>query len=77
RRRNKTLTARCRGVIGSAYPNDTLKPDSVDSVKNVDENRLFSGHPMRQITCTRPHHQLTNTNTWKPDSQGLVFPVWP
>ncbi|WP_262368829.1 hypothetical protein, partial [Salmonella enterica] len=26
---------------------------------------------MKQITFTPRHHQLTNTNTWTPDSQWL------
>ncbi|WP_103398353.1 DUF3748 domain-containing protein, partial [Salmonella enterica] len=32
---------------------------------------------MKQITFTPRHHQLTNTNTWTPDSQWLVFDVRP
>jgi hypothetical protein len=32
---------------------------------------------MKQITFTSRHHQLTNTQTWTPDSQWLVFDVRP
>lgn len=32
---------------------------------------------MKQITFARRNHQLTNTNTWTPDSQWLVFDVRP
>ncbi|MCS2157687.1 DUF3748 domain-containing protein [Scandinavium sp. H11S7] len=32
---------------------------------------------MKQITFTSRHHQLTNTQTWTPDSQCLVFDVRP
>lgn len=32
---------------------------------------------MKQITFTARHHQLTNTQTWTPDSQWLVFDVRP
>lgn len=32
---------------------------------------------MQQITFTPRHHQLTNTNTWTPDSHWLVFDVRP
>ncbi|HFZ8994828.1 TPA: DUF3748 domain-containing protein [Citrobacter freundii] len=32
---------------------------------------------MKQITFSRRHHQLTNINTWTPDSQWLVFDVRP
>ncbi|MDT1795166.1 hypothetical protein, partial [Salmonella enterica] len=30
---------------------------------------------MKQNTFTPRHHQLTNTNTWTPDSPWLVFDV--
>ncbi|MDT1785756.1 hypothetical protein QLF84_22175, partial [Salmonella enterica subsp. enterica serovar Oslo] len=30
---------------------------------------------MKQITFKPRHHQLTNTQTWTPDSQWLVFDV--
>ncbi|WMY76828.1 DUF3748 domain-containing protein [Buttiauxella selenatireducens] len=32
---------------------------------------------MKQLTFAPRHHQLTNTNTWTPDSQWLVFDVRP
>jgi hypothetical protein len=32
---------------------------------------------MKQITFASRHHQLTNTQTWTPDSQWLVFDVRP
>lgn len=32
---------------------------------------------MKQITFTPRNHQLTNINTWTPDSQWLVFDVRP
>jgi len=32
---------------------------------------------MKQITFTSRHHQLTNTQTWTPDSEWLVFDVRP
>ncbi|QMG39049.1 DUF3748 domain-containing protein [Citrobacter freundii] len=32
---------------------------------------------MKQVTFTPRHHQLTNINTWTPDSQWLVFDVRP
>jgi hypothetical protein len=32
---------------------------------------------MKQITFASRHHQLTNTRTWTPDSQWLVFDVRP
>ncbi|MFS9434823.1 DUF3748 domain-containing protein [Citrobacter sp. C348] len=32
---------------------------------------------MKQVTYTPRHHQLTNINTWTPDSQWLVFDVRP
>lgn len=32
---------------------------------------------MKQITFAARHHQLTNINTWTPDSQWLVFDVRP
>lgn len=32
---------------------------------------------MKQITFTPRNHLLTNTNTWTPDSQWLVFDVRP
>lgn len=32
---------------------------------------------MKQITFTLRNHQLTNINTWTPDSQWLVFDVRP
>jgi hypothetical protein len=32
---------------------------------------------MKQITFAPRHHQLTNINTWTPDSQWLVFDVRP
>ena len=32
---------------------------------------------MKQVTFAPRHHQLTNINTWTPDSQWLVFDVRP
>ena len=32
---------------------------------------------MKQITFASRNHQLTNTNTWTPDSQWLVYDVRP
>ncbi|MBO9078314.1 MAG: DUF3748 domain-containing protein, partial [Escherichia coli] len=32
---------------------------------------------MKQITFAPRNHLLTNTNTWTPDSQWLVFDVRP
>ena len=32
---------------------------------------------MKQITFTPRNHQLTNINTWTPDSQWLVYDVRP
>lgn len=32
---------------------------------------------MKQVTFAPRHHQLTNVNTWTPDSQWLVFDVRP
>lgn len=56
---------------------DTLKPESEVLVKYDCFNRLVSGHLMKQITFTLRNHQLTNINTWTPDSQWLVFDVRP
>ena len=34
-------------------------------------------HAMKQVTFAPRNHQLTNTRTWTPDSQWLVFDVRP
>ncbi len=38
---------------------------------------VHQGILMKQITFTSRHHQLTNINTWTPDSQWLVYDVRP
>ena len=38
---------------------------------------LYQDHAMKQITFAPRNHLLTNTNTWTPDSQWLVFDVRP
>ena len=34
---------------------------------------LYQDRAMKQITFAPRNHLLTNTNTWTPDSQWLVF----
>src|SRR5699024_11683410 len=38
---------------------------------------LYQDRAMKQITFAPRNHLLTNTNTWPPDSQWLVFDVRP
>lgn len=38
---------------------------------------LYQDRAMKQITFAPRNHLLTNTNTWTPDSQWLVFDVRP